>query len=89
MISNRHTTLNDYFRFHIHYSLYFVRYLHPINHKKETNMIRAGITGGAGYTGGELISLLLNHPETEIAFIHSNSQHNGKDRTGVQTGWWK
>lgn len=37
-------------------------------------MIRAGIAGGAGYTGGELISLLLNHPNTEISFIHSNSQ---------------
>ncbi len=35
--------------------------------------IRAGIIGGAGYTGGELIRLLINHPETEIAFIHSKS----------------
>jgi N-acetyl-gamma-glutamyl-phosphate reductase len=37
------------------------------------NKIRAGIVGGAGYTGGETIRLLLNHPQTEIAFIHSRS----------------
>ena len=36
-------------------------------------MIRAGIIGGAGYTAGELIRLLLNHPETEIAWVHSTS----------------
>ena len=36
-------------------------------------MIKAGIVGGAGYTGGELIRLLLHHPQTEIAFVHSNS----------------
>ena len=37
-------------------------------------MIKAGIIGGAGYTAGELIRLLLNHPETEIVFINSNAQ---------------
>lgn len=36
-------------------------------------MIRAGIIGGAGYTAGELIRILLNHPEVEIAWIHSTS----------------
>jgi N-acetyl-gamma-glutamyl-phosphate reductase len=36
-------------------------------------MIRAGIIGGAGYTGGELIRLLVNHPEVEIAFVNSKS----------------
>ena len=36
-------------------------------------MIRAGIIGGAGYTGGELIRLLINHPQVEVAFIHSRS----------------
>ncbi len=36
-------------------------------------MIKVGIIGGAGYTGGELIRLLINHPETEIAFVHSKS----------------
>jgi N-acetyl-gamma-glutamyl-phosphate reductase len=35
--------------------------------------IRAGIIGGAGYTGGELIRLLLNHPSVDISFIHSRS----------------
>ncbi len=37
-------------------------------------MIRAGIIGGAGYTGGELIRLLLRHPECEISWIYSRSQ---------------
>ena len=36
-------------------------------------MIRVGIIGGAGYTAGELIRLLLHHPEAEIAFVHSTS----------------
>ena len=36
-------------------------------------MIRVGIIGGAGYTAGELIRLLVNHPEAEIAFVHSTS----------------
>jgi N-acetyl-gamma-glutamyl-phosphate reductase len=36
-------------------------------------MIKTGIVGGAGYTGGELIRLLLNHPDAEIAFVHSTS----------------
>ena len=35
--------------------------------------IRIGIIGGAGYTGGELIRLLLHHPQAEIVFAHSNS----------------
>ena len=35
--------------------------------------IRVGIIGGAGYTGGELIRLLINHPHATIAFVHSNS----------------
>lgn len=36
-------------------------------------MIKAGIIGGAGYTGGELIRLLINHPDVEIVFVHSSS----------------
>ncbi len=36
-------------------------------------MIKVGILGGAGYTAGELIRLLVYHPEVEIKFIHSNS----------------
>ncbi len=35
--------------------------------------IKVGIIGGAGYTGGELIRILLNHPAAEIAFVHSKS----------------
>ncbi|MFN5423680.1 MAG: N-acetyl-gamma-glutamyl-phosphate reductase [bacterium] len=37
------------------------------------NKINIGIIGGAGYTGGELIRLLLLHPNANIRFIHSNS----------------
>ncbi|MEM7368878.1 MAG: N-acetyl-gamma-glutamyl-phosphate reductase [Bacteroidota bacterium] len=36
--------------------------------------IQAGIVGGAGYTGGEMIRLLLGHPHVEIAFVNSKSQ---------------
>ncbi len=36
-------------------------------------MIKIGIIGGAGYTAGELIRLLLHHPDAEIAFVHSSS----------------
>lgn len=35
--------------------------------------IKAGIVGGAGYTGGEMIRLLLNHPDVTISFVHSRS----------------
>lgn len=35
--------------------------------------IKAGIIGGAGYTGGELLRILVNHTKVEIAFVHSNS----------------
>ena len=34
---------------------------------------KVGIIGGAGYTGGEAIRILLNHPDIEITFIHSRS----------------
>ncbi len=33
----------------------------------------AGIVGGAGYTGGETVRLLLNHPDVELAMVHSGS----------------
>ena len=36
-------------------------------------LIRAGIIGGAGYTGGEMLRILLHHPGVDIAFIHSRS----------------
>lgn len=38
--------------------------------------IKVGIIGGAGYTGGELIRLLINHPSVSITFIHSRSNTN-------------
>lgn len=45
-------------------------------------MIRAGIVGGAGYTGGELLRILLHHPWAQIQFVHSRSQA-GKKVTDV------
>ncbi|MEH3115025.1 N-acetyl-gamma-glutamyl-phosphate reductase [Pedobacter terrae] len=36
-------------------------------------MIKAGIIGGAGYTGGEMLRILVNHPNVEIAFVNSTS----------------
>lgn len=36
--------------------------------------INIGIIGGAGYTGGELLRILLNHPQANIVFINSQSQ---------------
>ena len=38
-----------------------------------TAKIRVGIIGGAGYTGGELIRLLIHHPGAVVSFIHSRS----------------
>ncbi len=37
-------------------------------------MIKAGIIGGSGYTGGELIRILINHPEVEIDFVYSTTR---------------
>ena len=54
---------------------------HNIIPKKTTyidNMIKVGIIGGAGYTAGELIRLLINHPEAEIVFINSSSNAGNK-----------
>ncbi|MBR5813598.1 MAG: N-acetyl-gamma-glutamyl-phosphate reductase [Bacteroidaceae bacterium] len=48
-------------------------------------MIRVGIIGGAGYTAGELIRLLLIHPEVEIKFVHSSS-NAGNRITDVHAG---
>ena len=36
-------------------------------------MIKVGIIGGAGYTAGELIRILLNHPQAELTFVQSSS----------------
>ncbi len=46
--------------------------------------IKAGITGGTGYTGGELLRLLLNHPNVELSFIHSKS-NAGNPVTDIHT----
>ncbi len=48
-------------------------------------MIRTGIIGGAGYTAGELLRLLLNHPDVEIAWIQSSS-NAGRRVTDVHQG---
>lgn len=44
-------------------------------------MIKAGIIGGSGYTGGELIRILLNHPATEIDFVFSTTRAGKKVTT--------
>ena len=36
-------------------------------------MVKVGIIGGAGYTGGELLRILINHPDVEIVFVNSSS----------------
>lgn len=36
-------------------------------------MIKAGIIGGAGYTAGELIRLLIDHPDVDLKWVHSTS----------------
>ncbi|GHT59948.1 N-acetyl-gamma-glutamyl-phosphate reductase [Bacteroidia bacterium] len=41
-------------------------------------MIKTGIIGGAGYTAGELLRLLINHPNVEISFVHSTSNAGNK-----------
>ena len=48
-------------------------------------MIKCGIIGGAGYTAGELVRLLLNHPDAEIVFINSTS-NAGNKITDVHAG---
>jgi len=47
--------------------------------------IKVGILGGAGYTAGELIRLLTNHPEVEIAWVNSES-NAGNRITDVHEG---
>lgn len=48
-------------------------------------MIKASIIGGAGYTAGELIRLLVNHPQVDIVSVHSES-NAGKKITDLHTG---
>ena len=47
---------------------------------KDSDMkkVRVGILGAAGYTGGELIRVLLNHPDAEIVFANSESNAGNK-----------
>lgn len=47
--------------------------------------MKIGILGGAGYTGGELIRILLNHPQAEIVFVNSES-NAGHPVTDVHEG---
>ena len=47
--------------------------------------IKVGVVGGAGYTAGELLRILVNHPNVEIAFVHSNS-NAGNPITDVHSG---
>lgn len=46
--------------------------------------INVGIAGGAGYTGGELLRILVHHPEVQISFVHSSS-NAGKPVSAVHT----
>ncbi|HET9570215.1 MAG TPA: N-acetyl-gamma-glutamyl-phosphate reductase [Bacteroidales bacterium] len=48
-------------------------------------MIRTGIIGGAGYTAGELLRILLNHPQAEVVFVNSSS-NAGNAVTDVHGG---
>lgn len=48
-------------------------------------MVKVGIIGGAGYTAGELLRLLINHPEADIVFVHSTS-NAGNPVTDVHEG---
>lgn len=49
--------------------------------------MKVGIIGGAGYTAGELLRLLVNHPEAEIVFVHSSSNAGNLVRD-VHAGLW-
>lgn len=50
----------------------------------EANKIKVAIVGGAGYTAGELIRILLYHPAAELKYIQSNS-NNGQPVIAVHT----
>jgi N-acetyl-gamma-glutamyl-phosphate reductase len=47
--------------------------------------INVGVIGGAGYTAGELLRILINHPQVEIEFVNSSS-NNGNYITEVHSG---
>ena len=50
----------------------------------EPDKIRVGIVGGAGYTAGELIRILLYHPEAVLKYIQSGS-NNGQPVSSIHT----
>lgn len=50
-----------------------------------SDRIKVGIIGGAGYAAGELIRILVNHPNVEISFITSES-HAGADVADIHSG---
>jgi N-acetyl-gamma-glutamyl-phosphate reductase len=43
------------------------------NTTSKGQVIKAGIIGGAGYTGGEMLRILLRHPNVQLSFVHSKS----------------
>lgn len=47
--------------------------------------IKVGVIGGAGYTAGELLRILINHPNVEIVFVNSSS-NAGNSITDVHSG---
>lgn len=49
------------------------------------NRIKVGVIGGAGYTAGELLRILVNHPTVEIVFVNSTS-NAGNPLTDVHSG---
>jgi N-acetyl-gamma-glutamylphosphate reductase len=53
------------------------------------NKIKAGIVGGTGYTGGELIRLLLNHPYAELAFALSRNAAGKRFIVFIRIFWVK
>lgn len=54
----------------MHFTFFILHLKEKMATKKN---IRVGIVGGAGYTGGELIRLLIHHPHVAVSFIHSRS----------------
>lgn len=50
-------------------------------------MIKVGVLEGGGYTAGELVRLLINHPDVEIVFVYSTiAKHVGSPITDVYDG---
>lgn len=40
---------------------------------QHSQRVKVGVAGGAGYTGGELLRILVNHPHVDLVFVHSRS----------------